>query len=126
DKYNIWSGVSGGFFLALSYFGTDQSQVGRYITAKDTRNSRIGLLLNGLVKIPMQFAILLIGALLFAFFALKPAPVYFNEQSFSLLETHYPEDAASLKQEHERLQEKQIALSRILLEKREQDNANIS
>src|SRR5690606_27971475 len=85
DKYNIWSGLIGGFFLALSYFGTDQSQVGRYITAKDTRNSRIGLLLNGLVKVPMQFAILLIGALLFAFFALKPAPVYFNERSYQLL-----------------------------------------
>lgn len=74
DKYNLWSGLIGGFFLALSYFGTDQSQVGRYITAKDNTNAKMGLLLNGLVKIPMQFAILLIGALLFAFFSLKPAP----------------------------------------------------
>jgi len=53
DKYNIWSGIIGGFFLALSYFGTDQSQVGRYLTAKDNRESKIGLLMNGLVKVPM-------------------------------------------------------------------------
>ncbi|WP_457832113.1 hypothetical protein, partial [Staphylococcus aureus] len=59
DRYNIISGVIGGFFLALSYFGTDQSQVGRYLTAKDTTESRLGLLMNGLVKVPMQFAILL-------------------------------------------------------------------
>ncbi|RYG51779.1 MAG: sodium:solute symporter, partial [Chitinophagaceae bacterium] len=57
DKYNIWSGIIGGFFLALSYFGTDHSQVGRYLTAKDTRESRKGLLMNGLVKVPMQFFI---------------------------------------------------------------------
>ncbi len=67
DKYNLWSGLLGGFFLALSYFGTDQSQVGRYLTARDQRESRLGLLMNGMVKIPMQFLILLIGALLFSF-----------------------------------------------------------
>src|SRR5688572_30878004 len=60
DRYNIWSGLIGGFFLALSYFGTDHSQVGRYITAKNNRESKIGLLLNGLIKVPMQFCILLI------------------------------------------------------------------
>jgi SSS family transporter len=79
DKYNIWSGVIGGFFLALSYFGTDQSQVGRYLTAKDLRESRLGLLMNGLVKIPMQFGILLIGALLFSFYIFMKAPLFFNE-----------------------------------------------
>ncbi|MGN6508779.1 MAG: sodium:solute symporter family transporter, partial [Chitinophaga sp.] len=63
DRYNIWSGVIGGFFLALSYFGTDQSQVGRYLTAKTLTESRMGLLMNGLVKVPMQFLIMLIGAL---------------------------------------------------------------
>ena len=55
DKYNIWSGIIGGFFLALSYFGTDQTQVGRYLSAQNNRESRLGLLMNGLVKIPMQF-----------------------------------------------------------------------
>lgn len=83
DKYNIWSGIIGGFFLALSYFGTDQSQVGRYISGKDVQQSRIGLLLNGLVKVPMQFAILLIGALLFAFYSFQPAPLYFNEGAYA-------------------------------------------
>lgn len=119
DRYNIWSGVIGGFFLALSYFGTDQSQVGRYISAKNTRTGRIGLLLNGLVKIPLQFSILLIGALLFAFFALKPAPVYFNERSFNLLENNYPQIASDFTAEHNILQDKQIALSNQLLEQRD-------
>lgn len=79
DKYNIWSGLIGGFFLALSYFGTDQSQVGRYLTAKSVTESRIGLLMNGLVKVPMQFFILLIGALVFVFYLYFRAPVFFNE-----------------------------------------------
>ncbi len=65
DKYNIWSGIIGGFFLALSYFGTDHSQVGRYLTAKSVRESQKGLLMNGVVKVPMQFCILLIGILIF-------------------------------------------------------------
>jgi len=79
DKYNIWSGIIGGCFLALSYFGTDQSQVGRYLTAKSMKESRIGLLMNGLVKVPMQFLILMIGALVFSFYQFYKAPVFFNE-----------------------------------------------
>ncbi|MEX6686542.1 sodium:solute symporter [Danxiaibacter flavus] len=78
DRYNLISGIIGGFFLALSYFGTDQSQVGRYLTAKDTTESRLGLLMNGLIKVPMQFLILLIGALLFTFYQFKSGPVFFN------------------------------------------------
>lgn len=78
DRYNIISGLLGGFFLLLSYFGTDQSQVGRYITAKNLTESRIGLLMNGLVKVPMQFLILLIGAMLFTFYQFKSSPVFFN------------------------------------------------
>lgn len=79
DKYNIWSGVIGGFFLALSYFGTDQSQVGRYLTARSVKESRMGLLMNGLVKVPMQFLILLIGAMVFVFYLYFRAPIFFNE-----------------------------------------------
>jgi Na+/proline symporter len=78
DRYNIWSGIIGGFFLALSYFGTDQSQVGRYLTAQNNTESRLGLLMNGLVKIPMQFLILLIGVLVFAFYQFNAAPLSFN------------------------------------------------
>ncbi|OQP62359.1 sodium:solute symporter [Niastella vici] len=78
DRYNIWSGIIGGFFLALSYFGTDQSQVGRYLTARSEQESKIGLLMNGLVKVPLQFCILLIGVLVFAFYQFNKAPAYFN------------------------------------------------
>ncbi len=78
DRYNIWSGLIGGFFLALSYFGTDQSQVGRYLTARSDKESKIGLLMNGLVKVPMQFLILLLGVMVFAFYQYHKAPVYFD------------------------------------------------
>ena len=83
DRYNIWSGLIGGFFLALSYFGTDQSQVGRYLTAKSLTESRVGLLMNGLVKVPMQFAILLVGVLVFTFYQFNQAPLFFNEVQVS-------------------------------------------
>lgn len=86
DKYNIFSGIIGGFFLALSYFGTDQSQVGRYLTAKNNRESRLGLLMNGLVKIPMQFLILLIGVLVFTFYQFNKAPAFFNNYELERLE----------------------------------------
>ena len=79
DKYNIWSGLIGGFFLALSYFGTDHSQVGRYLTAKNNRESRMGLLMNGLVKVPMQFFILLLGILIFSFYLHQKAPIFFDD-----------------------------------------------
>lgn len=86
DQYNLFSGLIGGFFLALSYFGTDQSQVGRYLTAKSLKQSRIGLLMNGLVKVPMQFLILLIGALVFTFYQFNKAPIFFNEVQVKKLE----------------------------------------
>lgn len=126
DKYNIWSGLIGGFFLALSYFGTDQSQVGRYITAKDNTNAKMGLLLNGLVKIPMQFAILLIGALLFAFFSLKPAPIYFNERSYQYLKENQPEQAAVFEKEHQDLQLKFNAESKEILKLKEQNSPQLT
>ncbi|MBX0291985.1 sodium:solute symporter [Hymenobacter sp. HSC-4F20] len=78
DRYNFWSGMTGGLFLALSYFGTDQSQVQRYLTGRDITESRLGLLMNGLLKIPMQFGILLLGVLLFVFYQFNLAPLTFN------------------------------------------------
>ena len=126
DKYNIWSGLIGGFFLALSYFGTDQSQVGRYITAKDNTNAKMGLLLNGLVKIPMQFAILLIGALLFAFFSLKPAPIYFNERSYQYLKETRPEQAAIFEKEHQALAKKFNAQSQAILVQKESHSTELN
>ncbi len=98
DNYNIWSGVIGGFFLALSYFGTDQSQVGRFLTGKSIRESRLGLLMNGLVKIPMQFLILLVGALLFSFYSFERAPILFNELQVERLERSEYRDSFHLVQ----------------------------
>lgn len=78
NRYNFWSGIIGGFFLALAYFGTDQSQVQRYLTGKSITHSRLGLLTNGLVKVPMQFFILLIGAMVFVFYQFTAPPLFFN------------------------------------------------
>jgi SSS family transporter len=77
-RYNLWSGLTGGFFLALSYFGTDQSQVGRYLGGKSTAQGKLGLLFNAVFKIPMQFSILFIGILLYVFYVFAPAPAYFD------------------------------------------------
>jgi Na+/proline symporter len=78
DRYNLWSGLIGGFFLQLSYFGTDQSQVGRYLTGHSITESRMGLIVNGLAKIPMQLAILSLGVLVFVFYLFTPPPLFFN------------------------------------------------
>ncbi|TGE29644.1 sodium:solute symporter [Hymenobacter metallicola] len=78
DRYNFWTGMTGGLFLALSYFGTDQSQVQRYLSGESVTESRLGLLFNGLVKVPMQFGILLIGVLLFVFYQFNQPPLTFN------------------------------------------------
>ncbi len=107
NKYNIWSGLIGGFFLALSYFGTDQSQVSRYISAKDLKQSRMGLLMNGFIKVPMQFFILLIGVLLFVFYQFKPAPLFFNNNETQKLEASiYAKDWQQLNTQHQALFEK--------------------
>ncbi len=104
DKYNIWSGVIGGFFLALSYFGTDQSQVGRYLTGRSVAESRTGLLMNGFVKVPMQFLILLIGALLFAFYQFYDSPVLFNKaQIEQVYETSYAGELRQVQQQYDQL-----------------------
>lgn len=83
NRYNVWSGLIGGFFLQLSYFGTDQSQVGRYLSGESVGESRLGLLMNGILKIPMQFLILLVGALVFVFYQFHEAPLFFNQTELS-------------------------------------------
>ena len=136
DKYNIYSGVIGGFFLALSYFGTDQSQVGRYLTAKNTRESRIGLLVNGLVKIPMQFLILLVGVMVFSFYQYKKAPIFFNDiqiekamlteyrDSLKLLEEEYIHLPQSRNQESDSLKDKYKAVLKRALPGQDVNDAN--
>ena len=96
DQYNLFSGLIGGFFLALSYFGTDQSQVGRYLTAKSLKQSRMGLLMNGFVKIPMQFGILLIGVLVFSFYQFNKAPIFFNDVQLKKLESSVYKDSLAI------------------------------
>ncbi|MEO6730462.1 MAG: sodium:solute symporter [Ferruginibacter sp.] len=101
DKYNIWSGMIGGFFLALSYFGADQSQVGRYLTASSDKQSKLGLLINGLVKVPMQFLILLVGVLVFSFYQYHKAPVYFDDAKVIVAKkTIYKDSLISLEQRY--------------------------
>lgn len=104
DKYNIWSGIIGGFFLALSYFGTDQSQVGRYLAGRSIAESRTGLLMNGLVKVPMQFLILLIGALLFVFYQFYESPVLFNSaQVEQVYHSPYADELKQVQQQYDQL-----------------------
>jgi SSS family solute:Na+ symporter len=113
DRYNIISGVIGGFFLALSYFGTDQSQVGRYLTAKDNTESRIGLLMNGLVKVPMQFFILLLGAMLFTFYQFNSSPVFFNKAvAEKAMATPYKDSLAGIEKKFNEQQLVQQQLSK--------------
>ena len=115
NRYNIWSGIIGGFFLQLSYFGTDQSQVGRYLTGSTVGQSRLGLIMNGLIKIPMQFLILLLGVLVFSFYQFNRPPVFFNNYEveqvkkspyapqFNQLEKQYAEAFDQKKQKTEGL-----------------------
>ena len=81
-RYTFWSGIFGGFFLALSYFGADQSQVQRYLAGESLRASRFGLLFNAIVKVPMQFLILLLGAMIFLFYQFEKPPIYFNQAAY--------------------------------------------
>jgi solute:Na+ symporter, SSS family len=110
DRYNIWSGIIGGFFLQLSYFGTDQSQVGRYLTASSTRESRLSLLLNGLIKIPMQFGILLLGVLVFSYYQFAREPLFFNQTQLDLLaKTKYADSLKIVLKDYDALQNQKIA-----------------
>jgi solute:Na+ symporter, SSS family len=101
NKYNLWSGIIGGFFLQLSYFGNDQSQVGRYLTGSSIKQSRLGLLMNAIMKIPMQFLILLIGVLVFVFYQFNSAPIYFNPiATTQLQESKYADSAQQLQNKY--------------------------
>lgn len=121
NKYNIWSGLIGGLFLQLSYFGTDQSQVGRYLTAKSIDESRWGLVMNGLLKIPMQFFILFIGIFVYCFYLFQPAPLFFNKvQEEKVLTSTYGPQYKQVQDAYElRLHE------RALLSKARVNNADI-
>ena len=85
-RYTLWSGIAGGFFLSLAYFGTDQSQVGRYLSGKSDKESQMGLIMNGFLKVPMQFFILLIGVMVFVFFQFNDVPLNFNPVNKQIIE----------------------------------------
>lgn len=116
NKYNVWSGLIGGFFLQLSYFGTDQSQVGRYLTGKSIAQSRLGLAFNGLVKIPMQFLILLIGTMVFTFYQFHEPPVFFNSVELNKIEnSSYRSEFKTLENEyHLQHQQKQLHVNALV------------
>lgn len=123
DRYNIWSGLIGGFFLALSYFGTDQSQVGRYLSGKSVAQSRLALLMNGMVKIPMQFLILLIGALLFVFYQFTPSPLFFNDaQVQKVKSSELAENYISVEEKYNSLSDIKSATAFNLLQAIEENN----
>ncbi len=106
DRYNIWSGLIGGLFLFLSYFGADQSQVGRYLGGSSVTESRLGLLFNGLLKIPMQFVILYIGVLIFVFYQFHQAPLVHNQPLLKqALETKARAEISQLSVDYDRVYE---------------------
>ena len=116
DKYTFWSGIIGGTFLMLSYFGTDQSQVQRYLGGKSIAQSRLGLLANGIVKVPMQFFILFTGAMVFVFYQFTIPPLYFNPvQSEKVLHSNYAREYHDLKDKYAEIhKEKKADIYRLL------------
>ncbi|MNK87662.1 Sodium/glucose cotransporter [compost metagenome] len=123
NNYTLWTGLIGGFFLQLSYFGTDQSQVGRYLTGSSIRESRMGLIMNGLLKIPMQFAILLIGILVFTYYQYHQPPIFFNQVEVQKLkESPYAASYQELEQKHKLLFQQRESLVNGLSTALDQDN----
>lgn len=116
NRYNMWSALLGGTFLFLSYFGTDQSQVQRYLSGKSLTESRLGLLFNGIFKVPMQFLILFVGIMVFMFFQFNESPLHFNEANVvQLKESQYKERYQELEVEHTRnFEEKQVAIRQLV------------
>jgi len=111
NRYTLWSGLIGGSFLALSYFGTDQSQVQRYLTGASVRESQMGMIFNGLLKVPLQFFILLVGVMVFVFYQFNTAPLNFNPAATeTVLNSNYSEQYKDLMLEHEEVQLKKQRL----------------
>ncbi len=116
NRYSFWSGLIGGLFLQLSYFGTDQSQVQRYLTGQSITQSRLGLLVNGIVKIPMQFIILFIGAMLFMFYQFTTPPLFFNPVETEKLKSgNYSQEYYQLEKEFSEISdEKKVHLLKLI------------
>ncbi len=124
NRYNIWSGMVAALFLFLAYFGTDQSQVQRYLSGKSIKEIRLGLLFNGVFKIPMQFSILLVGVLVFIFYQFTMPPMFFNQTELDKLEnSKYEQEYSVLKKEHQAVFEaKRAKLEAFVLADKAGDN----
>lgn len=120
NRYTFWSGMLGGVFLFLSYFGTDQSQVQRYLSGKSLAESRLGLLFNGIIKVPMQFLVLFVGILVFIFFQFTQAPIHFNQANLNKIENQV--QLAELQTEYDLVFEEKQAAIRGLITNIDQEN----
>lgn len=116
NRYTFWSGIIGGTFLALSYFGTDQSQVQRYLTGKSIKEMQLGLVFNGLLKVPMQFFILLVGVMVFVFYQFNASPVNFNPiAQEEVMNSKYATEFIQLQNEQEKVfRDKQIIINKFI------------
>jgi solute:Na+ symporter, SSS family len=125
ERYTFWSGITGGFFLMLAYFGTDQSQVGRYLSGKSVKESQMGLIMNGLLKVPMQFFILLTGVMVFVFFQFNPVPLNFNPNNKIIIEkSAYKEEYHALEKKLNTLSEDKKVINLLYIEQLNQDYDN--
>jgi len=112
NRYTFWSGIIGGTFLALSYFGTDQSQVQRYLSGKSVKEMQMGLIFNGLLKVPMQFFILLVGVMVFVFYQFNASPLNFNPTATkAVLASEYANEYKSLEDAHRNIEEQKNTLN---------------
>ena len=127
NRYNVWSGILGGLFLQLSYFGTDQSQVQRYLTGQSITESRLGLLLNGMAKIPMQFFILFIGAMVFVFYQFVAPPIFFNNyETEKIRVSEYSDQFQQLESQYESaFSEKKVRVRELVTALRSDDEAAV-
>lgn len=126
-KYNFWTGMLGGVFLFVSYFGTDQSQVQRYISGKSLTQSRLGLMFNGIIKVPMQFMVLFVGILVFVFFMFNKPPVHFNESNLAALEnSSYQTEYQALEKQHDDIFELKKQETLNLVEALDADNQTVA
>ncbi|GAB4396682.1 MAG: hypothetical protein OHK0053_11300 [Microscillaceae bacterium] len=127
NRYTLWSGLLGGFFLQMAYFGTDQSQVGRYLGGTSLRQIRLGLLFNGVFKIPMQFAILYIGAMLFVFYQFQAPPLIFNTSvQQKIAQNGYNEELRQLEQKQKAIFQEREAAAQALLRARNNPEKEIA
>lgn len=111
NRYTFWSGIIGGSFLAVSYFGTDQSQVQRYLSGKSVKEMQLGLIFNGLLKVPMQFFILLVGVMVFVFYQFNPTPLHFNPAAEeAIVQSQFSDDYKKLEDEHAELEKEKSQL----------------